>query len=209
MPVSSMPLSETHKTPAGHGDDGVELAGDWQARERGVRRQAQALVADVVDHDENAEAAPRAGGREGNHRPPAGAVRNPAATDAAGLPKVEAQMAAKMLCVRVSRALLAAAATAASFSLPLPTPASRGSDTLSHAARHQVCRRRGTNVDDQGWRDYLRGRLYLRCCRVPARLTKYERDEGAVATAVAKIQISRAVSSTLFHELPVRLRRIG
>ena len=56
MLVSSVPLSETHMAgPAALGDDGVELAGDPTARERGVGHQAQAFPGEVVDHGQDAE----------------------------------------------------------------------------------------------------------------------------------------------------------
>ncbi len=53
-----MPLSLTiDRGPAAPADDGVQLAGDPQARERGVGHQRQAFARAVVDHRQDAEPA--------------------------------------------------------------------------------------------------------------------------------------------------------
>ena len=58
MPVSSVPLSETHIAGRPRaGDDGIELAHDPQAGQRGIGDQRQAFPREVVDDRQNAEAA--------------------------------------------------------------------------------------------------------------------------------------------------------
>ena len=56
MLVNSVPLSETHVAGrAALGDDGIELASDPQARQRGVGDQRQAFAGEVVDDRQDAK----------------------------------------------------------------------------------------------------------------------------------------------------------
>ena len=58
MLVSSVPLSLTHcGRLTAHGDEGLELASDPHARQRGVGHQRQALAGTIIDHGQDAEAA--------------------------------------------------------------------------------------------------------------------------------------------------------
>lgn len=56
MQVSSVPLSETHIDGRPRGD-GLTLAYDPQARQRGVGDRRQAFAAEVVDDRQDAKAA--------------------------------------------------------------------------------------------------------------------------------------------------------